>query len=546
MKQVTTAKFPLLLATAFLLGVGGTAAVLLHRPLASPAAPRADIPRADTDAEPASDKPGSNKEDNGADAAQSNGLIELGPAAVKNAGIRVEAARLSTLRAALVAPGTVEAVSSGIAKITPPVTGKVTRLFVGLGDAVRAGQPLATLDSLEVAQAQAAVRQAASAVRQAQARVQTAGAEMEQARDRARSSQQALRRQTALARAGAFTQAPLQAAQSEQLQAQSELLQAQAELQNRTTEAQRNERLFAAGIIAQRALERAQTDLRQSQIRVDQAQARVNLARQTLTRERSVFRQGLLSQQGTQTAEAEARAAQADVRRAQTEAQSALTALAGARDAVTSARVSLRAILGPGRPGGNGQIVLLSPLNGVVSERAATLGEAVERSTAVMVIQNLRSVTVQANVPEAQIARVRVGQPVVVTVASYPGKSFPGVVQSLGSRVDDKTRTLPVRCLVPNSAGRLRPDMFAQVSLATDTPRPALLLPASAVVDNNGQKAVYVAEGSGYRKRAVTVGPTSGGQVEVRSGLRGGERVVVAGAFVLESEAHKGDLKESD
>ena len=185
-------------------------------------------------------------------------------------------------------------------------------------------------------------------------------------------------------------------------------------------------------------------------------------------------------------------------------------------------------------------------MNGVVTAQSVTLGEAVERSSTLFTLENLNSVTVQANVGETDIARVSVGQPVIVTVPSYPNERFSGTVSSLGGSIDEKTRTLPVRCVVENPARRLRPEMFAQVSLSTNTPRPALVVPQAALVGDSDSQAVYVAGNGGFRKRPVVIGRTLGSRVEIESGLHVGDRVVTDGAFILKSEAGKSDLKDSD
>ncbi|MCW3060655.1 MAG: putative Co/Zn/Cd efflux system rane fusion protein [Capsulimonas sp.] len=514
------------IAGAFLIGVGGTSVVMNRRSV--PAAVQAE-PEAPMSAETPTD-----------------GLVKLDPIAVKNGGIEVKTVVNSPIRAALIAPGEVEASAEAVAKITPPVDGKVTRLLVSLGDRVRAGQPLAVLASSGIAQAQATVRAAESEEGQARGRVRIADAEVRQSMERLAAMRSALARQEALAKAGAFAQAPLQAAQSEQSQAQSELLQAQTELAAKTTSEARAQKLFTAGVSSRAELEQAQTDLRQSHIRVEQAQARVAQARQALTREKSVFGQGLLSRQAVQTARAETVAARSDVGRAELGARSSRTALAGAQNAVASARAQMRAIAGKENVSGEGEITLRAPISGVVTQRAVTLGEAVERTSVLLVLQDLERVTVVANVREQDVARVRVGLPVTVSVAAYPGVAFPGVVQSLGGAVDEKTRALPVRCAVQNPGGRLRPEMFAEISLATDRTRSGVVVPKDAVFDDGDAKAVFVAEEGGYRKHAVEIGLETSQGVEVRSGLKSGQRVVTDGAFVLASEAGKSELKEED
>lgn len=475
------------------------------------------------------------------------GIITLDADAVKTAGIRVEPARMGPLSVSLTIPGTVAVGPNRGAKITPPVPGKVVRLLASVGQSVRAGQPLAVLDSVEIAEGHAAVRQAESGVLQAQAALQTAKAGVQQAKTTLRSAETALRGQQQLAQAGVFSQPSLQAAQAAVADAESELLQAQTEAQSHTTVLARAERLFKEQLIARAELEQAQAEQRQDATRVAQAEARVRSAKQTLAREQRLAQGGLLSRQALQSNEAEVRAARGAVQRAIQEEQAARTALSAARSAVSAARASLQAAEGSGHMEGEGGLLTLyAPISGTIAERNATLGEAVERTTTLFVIESLQSVQVVASVPEREIARVRVKQRVEVTVAAYPKERFFGVVQSVGSRVDEKTRALPVRILVQNPNGRLKPDMYASVALATEGKVSALAVPASAIGEDGAERFVFVEEGGGYERRDVKLGRTSSGMVEVLSGVKAGESVVTEGVFILKSEGVKAELKGHD
>ena len=140
---------------------------------------------------------------------------------------------------------------------------------------------------------------------------------------------------------------------------------------------------------------------------------------------------------------------------------------------------------------------------------------------------------------------VKAGVPVEVSVSAYPGETFAGTIAWVADMVNPKTRRVTVRCALPNAQGRLKPEMYATMMLGEGEPRPVVVVPAAAVQDIDGKPVVFVEEGPGrYRRRDVTVGPESGGTVEVRSGLRDGERVVVAGAFLLKSELLKSTTPE--
>ena len=545
----------LLMLCGLLAGIVGTAAVMLFLRPAPPVA----LPTAETKKE---EKPAE------------TGPIKLSEEAVKTAGLRVETARIAPIGEGLTVPGTVELSPNRSAKVTPPAPGKVVRLLVNPGDSVRAGQSVAMLDSYEVAQARAAVRQAESGVQQARAGVQTAGAEtaqaqasqeqarsdIEQAKTKRTSAETALQRQRDLAKAGAFAQAPLQAAQSELAEAQSGLLQAQTELQAQTVVLQRAERLFKEELVSRAELEQAQAEQNKDRGQVDRTLARVGMAKQALEREQKISTGDLLNKQAVQTAEAEVRAvigdvqktrqgfnrAQQDVGRAQKGEQAAHTTLQGAESGLRAARANLLALEGAAHTEDGGLISIAAPISGVVTERAATIGESVERTTALLVIENLNTVTVNANVAEKDIARVRVGQVVQVVVPAYPEHTFPGVVQSIAGGVDEKTRALSVRCLVENRDGRLKPEMFARVTLGIGAKTNALSVPVSALEEDGEDRFVYIETGKGYERRKVQVGRVTETAAEIKDGIKPGEKIVVEGVFVLKSENQKDTLKGDD
>lgn len=477
-----------------------------------------------------------------ADAADS--AITLDADAAKTAGIQTQSVRSALLRETLSVPGTVEVSPNGGARVTPPVAGKILALYAVPGDRVTAGQRLALLDSPEVAQAHAAVREAQSHVADATAQVQTAQAREEQAKSRRGSAQASLQRQRELARTGAFSQPSLQTAQSELNTAQSELAQAQTDIQAQTVIVGRNQRLFDAQVVAKAELEQSQVAKTQAQNRVDQAARRVDLARQSVRREQKIFRSGLLTRQAIQSSEADVRTAEGEVRQSQKQEQAAQTSLGGARDRLGAARANLRAVEGDGQTeGAAGHLAVKAPIGGTIASRTVTLGQAVERSTDLFMIQNIESVVVAASVPEASVARVQVGAPVTVTVAAYPNTRFSGVVQSAGSAVSEKTRTLTLRCIVRNRGGALRPEMFARVNLTIGRQTQGLVVPDAAVDEDNAKRFVYVREGEKYEKREIQVGRTAHGLVEVSRGLKAGEEVVTTGLFVLKSESKKDELK---
>src|SRR6266852_4936911 len=176
---------------------------------------------------------------------------------------------------------------------------------------------------------------------------------------------------------------------------------------------------------------------------------------------------------------------------------------------------------------------LTSPITGIVVERNATIGATVGTDANVFKIIDISRVWIDANVFEKDLERVKFGQEVKVAVPAFPGSSFSGKVILVSSVVDPETRSVKVRTEVPNPDGRLKPDMFANVEIITDLHRTAISIPESAVLNDGEKTVVFVADGSGYKKRAVIAGIQSNDRVEIRDGLNAGDKVVVKGNYLL-------------
>lgn len=178
-----------------------------------------------------------------------------------------------------------------------------------------------------------------------------------------------------------------------------------------------------------------------------------------------------------------------------------------------------------------------SPSNGYVSRKAAFEGLYFQPGTQLFEIADLSSVWILADVYEAELARVRVGQQARLELAAYPGRPFHGIVEFLYPALDPATRTLRVRLRFPNPRLALRPGMYGDVHLAIPTGM-ALVVPREAVVDTGDVQYVFVArEGGRFEPRRVRVGHRSDDKVEIVEGLAEGEVVVTTANFLLDSES---------
>jgi cobalt-zinc-cadmium efflux system membrane fusion protein len=348
------------------------------------------------------------------------GMVVLSAAAMKEAGLRVEAVTLATVRDTIEAPGVLALDERRTARIGSQVEGKVLEVFVEIGDRVPAGHELAHMISPVVHETWAAYRKAIVERRRAESAVKLA-----------------------------------------------------------VQQEERMKRLHAAKAVPLQELQRSEVDRAA-------AEEALNLV-------------------------------QIEVRRAKED---------------------------PSGESGE-QIPVKSPLAGVVLEKKITEGGAATPGSPLFVVSDLSTLWALAEIDETALPHVQTGQPVEVRVAAYPSERFAGTISWVADMVNPKTRRVTVRCAVPNASGRLKPDMYATVALGASAERQVIVLPADAVQEIDGKPALFVETGSGrFARRDITVGAERDGRIQIRSGVAAGERVVVAGAFLLKSEFLKSTTPE--
>lgn len=188
------------------------------------------------------------------------------------------------------------------------------------------------------------------------------------------------------------------------------------------------------------------------------------------------------------------------------------------------------------------RVAVTAPRGGVIVERNANPGQVVaygqsDNPVSLFVIADLSTMWVLADVYEPDIVRVRVGQPLTVTLPCCPDERFEGRVTYISDSVDPQTRTVKVRAVVPNRGRMLKAEMFVKVAIATGSVR-ALTIPPSAVHREDGRAFVMVETGPDrYERRPVTLGAERDGAVEVRSGLTPADRVASTGSILLQKPA---------
>jgi len=184
------------------------------------------------------------------------------------------------------------------------------------------------------------------------------------------------------------------------------------------------------------------------------------------------------------------------------------------------------------------RVTFYSPIDGVVDDLSVREGFFVKPDKNRMVIGSLEDVWVEVEIFERQASLVKAGNQVSMTLGYVPGRQWQGVVDYVYPTLDPKTRTVKVRLRFDNEDGQLKPNMFAQVAIHTEGMGSALVVPREAVIRTGKMDRVVLALADGrFKSLQVTLGRVGNEFVEVREGVKEGEKVVTSAQFLIDSES---------
>lgn len=256
-----------------------------------------------------------------------------------------------------------------------------------------------------------------------------------------------------------------------------------------------------------------------------------DLAKASADREAALFARKISAQVEVQ--EAQARLAEAEVEAAN--ARGRLLRLGVPRSEIEA--------MAPGSPESmSGDLTVRAPRGGVVLEKHVSVGERVEPGKELVLLSDLSEVWVWADLRErdaaAVLGRVAGGVKFDAEVRSPAGgKPYRGTLDVLSGTMDEQTRTVKARIVVPNTDGHLRPGMFVNIRVFLPGGGSVLAVPKVAVLSDEGRTFVFVhKEGDYWVRRPVTLGKRLGDMVEIRSGLAAGQRIIADGSFLLKSD----------
>ncbi len=240
---------------------------------------------------------------------------------------------------------------------------------------------------------------------------------------------------------------------------------------------------------------------RQAGDAVGKAQINYELALNDYNRYQRLFDKGAISEQQLDNIRAKLKTAQADV--------------SSAKATQSSAEQQY------------GYGIISAPVDGVVANKNATIGQVVSPGAALMVVQDIDQVYAVVNVEQKDLGRVKVGQKANITVDAYPDKVFAGTVDIMNPEAGSASRMFKTRIKIDNAGAELKPGMFAKVELTTGDSVPVLTVWQSAVVQKQGLYYVFTAENGKAVRRQIEIGEVTGSTIVVKSGLEPGAQVIV-------------------
>jgi Cu(I)/Ag(I) efflux system membrane fusion protein len=181
----------------------------------------------------------------------------------------------------------------------------------------------------------------------------------------------------------------------------------------------------------------------------------------------------------------------------------------------------------------------LAPQDGEILERAAVNGMRAGPGDMLFRIADHQVVWVLADIAERDLSLISIGQKAGVRPRAYPDRVFSGEVALIYPHLNAQTRTARIRIELPNPEGLLRPDMYADVEIATGTEAAVLTVPDSAVIDSGARRVVLLDKGEGrFEPRAVKLGRRGDGRVEIKEGVTEDDKVVVTANFLIDAESN--------
>jgi cobalt-zinc-cadmium efflux system membrane fusion protein len=271
------------------------------------------------------------------------------------------------------------------------------------------------------------------------------------------------------------------------------------------------------------------------------AKANLDYYKATFERQKSLLEQNIGSQKSFQEAKAEYEKAQAEYNAEDKKIHAIGLSHEDVLDGGTLEHIA-------------GILPIKSPINGIVTERNVVIGQLVEANTTAFKIMNTSTLWADGQIYEKDLTKLNGKPKIEFTTSAYPNERFKGEIILVGQTIDEHSRTIKVRATLNNPGYRLKPQMFGEMFIPIGGSIKGIVVPGDAIIKENGKSYLFTVENDStlptgrqaFKKQLVEIGSELGGKVEIKNGLKVGDKIVSKGVFFLKSELLKETLAEEE
>ena len=280
--------------------------------------------------------------------------------------------------------------------------------------------------------------------------------------------------------------------------------------------------------ISEQQLEVSEQGLNSSQVAMEKFQVNVDDAQRNYDRQKALFERKAIAQTDLEAAENTLNSAKADY-----DSGNASVETSKANIETSKANIEAQNVTIANYQDTLNNTVIKAPISGVISNKSVDIGQLASVGSALATVNDISSVYATIQVPQEKISDVKIGQAATVTVDGSD-KTYTGTIQNMDSSADTTSRVFNCKVKIDNSDKSLLPGIYAKVNIVSDQKTEVITVPVNALVGNEGDYSVLINDNGTAKKQKVTIGETTGNNVEITSGVQAGDSVICTNTSTLQ------------
>ncbi|WP_297422432.1 efflux RND transporter periplasmic adaptor subunit [Clostridium sp.] len=272
---------------------------------------------------------------------------------------------------------------------------------------------------------------------------------------------------------------------------------------------------------AQAQLQVYENQLNSSQVALEKLKINLDDAQRNYDRQKTLFDGNAISKADLEAAEKTLNNAKADYDSGNATIQTAQSNIDAEKVSISNLQDNLN------------NTIIKAPISGVISNKSANIGQMASSGAALATVNDISSIYATIQVPQEKISSVKIGQPATIVVDGSD-KTFNGTVQNMDLSADTTSRVFNCKIKIDNSDKSLLPGIYGKVTLVNDQKIEVITIPINALVGNEGDYSVFINDNGTAKKTKVTIGETNDNNVEITSGVKNGDQIIVTNTSTLQ------------